>query len=500
MVVDEESAVLGLPGQRETRLKLDADHSQMCKVGTRGPMYKLIKGNIKQIADQVLVAEQGYIPQPSPASRPPPVPPRMHLNSSASYPPSRSPVPVQRVTGTLFAPLDNDPRTIQAAEHKNKWQWDKARDLEYAIFQEHLRTLGPDHHSTLQVGYNLAEIDLRSECLSKATEWCEWVSNNSARVFDRRHPLAMRAESLMGEILCHQGKNQEGESVCANILARQQMTIGEDNLDTLETRRRLAVAYVCLGRKEEAVSVAEKRTTSLQRLLGENHIQVFASVLCTAELVVSNYMQNDATRLAARFDPKTEETSKGVAKFSRELHNILGPRHPLTIWGLRILGASQMNASNSITEPSETLRRALTNAEEYLGHDHPETLNIVALLGTMYAMQGSLGLAAYSNNGSNAELAIPWLQRYLDWAEPRLGSGNPDVHASLSVLGTMYMSKQQYSEAQRYFERLVTACEESNTQLPQNVLNMIEICRLNTRYLQPSRSSGLHGLLKSFQR
>ncbi|PLB53527.1 lipa and NB-ARC domain protein [Aspergillus steynii IBT 23096] len=501
LVVDEESAVLGLPGQRETRLKLDADHSQMCKVASRGPMYKLIKGNIKQIADQVLVAEQGYIPQPSPASRvPPPVPPRMHLNSSASYPPSRSPVPAQRVIGTLFAPQDNDPRSVQAAEHKNNWQWDKARDLEYAIFQEHLRTLGPDHHSTLQIGYNLAEIDLRSEYLSKAAEWCEWVSNNSARVFDRRHPLTMKAESLMGEILCHQGKYQEGESVCANVLARQQMTIGEEDLDTLETRGRLAVAYGCLSRREEAVSTAERRTASLQSLLGENHIQVFASVLCAAELLVSNHTQSDADRFAARFNPRTEETSKGIAKISRELTSMLGPRHPLSIWSLRILGASQMNASDSITEPSETLRRALTNAEEYLGHDHPETLNIVAHLGTMYATQNSLGTVAYSSNGSNAEMAVPWLRRYLDWAEQRLGSSNPDIHATLSLLGTMYMSKQQYVEAQRYFERLVAACEKTGAQLPQTVLNMIEICRLNTRYLQPQRSSGLQGLLKSFQR
>ncbi|KAI9044824.1 LipA and NB-ARC domain protein [Aspergillus affinis] len=501
LVVDEESAVLGLPGQRETRLKLDADHSQMCKVGTRGPMYKLIKGNIKQIADQVLVAEQGYIPQPSRAERrPPPVPPRMHFNSSAPYPPSRSPASAQRVVGTLFAPLDNDPRSVQAAEHKNNWQWDKARDLEYAVFQDHLRTLGPDHHSTLQVGYNLAEIDLRSEYLSKAAEWCEWVSNNTARIFDRRHPLTMKAESLMGEILCHQGKNQEGESVCANVLAKQQMTIGEDDLDTLETRRRLAVAYACLGRKSEGVSAAEKRTASLQSLLGENHIQVFASVLCMAELVVSNHTQSDTERLTARFNPQTQETVKGIAKISREINDILGPRHPLTIWGLRVLGASQMNASSSITEPSETLRRALASAEEYLGHDHPETLNIVAHMGTMYAMQGGFGMGSYRSNGSNADMAAPWLRRYLDWAERRLGPSNPDVHATLSLLGNMYFSSQRYVDAQQYFDRLVSVCEQTNTELPQDVLNSIQLCQLNMQILAPKRGSGLEGLLKSFQR
>lgn len=64
IVVDEQSAVLGLPGPRETRLKLDTDHSGMCKIGYKGPMYKLVKGNIKKLVNQALVTLQGFIPPP----------------------------------------------------------------------------------------------------------------------------------------------------------------------------------------------------------------------------------------------------------------------------------------------------------------------------------------------------------------------------------------------------------------------------------------------------
>ncbi|KAA8641295.1 LipA and NB-ARC domain protein [Aspergillus tanneri] len=486
LVVDEESAVLGLPGQRETRLKLDADHSQMCKVGSRGPMYKLIKGNIKQIADSVLVAEQGYIPQPSTTSRLPP--------------PSIASTDCPTSHRNAFVAVDNDPRSMQAAEQKNNWQWDKARDIEYAIFQEHLRTLGPDHHSTLLVGYNLAEIDLRSEYLNKATEWCEWVSNNTQRVFDRRHPLAMKAESLMGEILCHKGKYQEGESVCANVLARQQMTIGEDDLDTLETRRRLAEAYGCLGRREEGVAAAEKRAARLQHLLGENHIQALAAVLCTAELVVSNHTQTEVERAAARFNPQTQTAVDEISKVSRELHNLLGPRHPLTIWGYASSAPVRCRPAPASPSPSETLRRALASAEEYLGADHPETMNIVAHMGMMYAMQGGMARFSYGASGSNAEIAVPWLQRYLTWAEHRLGRGHPDVQGTLSMLAMMYMTRQQYPQAQGYFDRLLASYDESGTELPENVRTMAELCRMNTRFLEPQRGSSLQGLLKSFQR
>ena len=176
-------------------------------------MYRLIKGNIKQLVDQALLSEQGYIPQPTPppgmGNSAPPIPPRMHSNSITPYcPPGRAPQAVQRVTGTLFAPLDNDPRSIRAAELKNRAQWDEARNIEYEIFQEQLRSLGPDHASTLTMGYNLAEIELESRYLQKASEWCQWVTDNSRRVFGNSHTLPLRSESLMGEVLCQKGRYQ----------------------------------------------------------------------------------------------------------------------------------------------------------------------------------------------------------------------------------------------------------------------------------------------------
>ncbi|KNG89709.1 LipA and NB-ARC domain protein [Aspergillus nomiae NRRL 13137] len=504
LVVDEESAVLGLPGNRETRLKLDADHSQMCKVGNRGAMYRLIKGNIKQIADQLLVTEQGYIPQPSPSPRAgPPLPPPRHTNSSAPYPPPgiASQQATQRVIGALYNPVDNDPRSVEAAEHKNKWKWDDARRVEYTIFQEHLRTLGADHHSTLQVGYNLAEIDLESGYIGKAAEWCQWVSNNSQRVFDKRHPLTMRAESLMGEILVSQGKQQEGESVCANVLARQQMTIGEDDVDTLETRRRLANAYSSVERRDEGIATAKKRTESLKRLLGENHIKTYASVLDTIELIVAKLSSNNNNTVMAMalYQTGTDEIVNVTQEASRELNNLLGPRHPLSIRSLRLLGACQIFASGGITEPSETLRRALATAEENLGSDNPETIQIVIYMGLMYAKQSNPYSYAFSQQ--NLDLALPWFRRYLDWARSRDIMSSPDPQAVLGMLGNMYMAKRDYQQAQNYYEQLVNACQKANIPVPADVPNMLELCRMNTRLMSPYRnSSGIESLLSSFKR
>lgn len=53
-MVDRQSAVLELGGSRERREALNADHSAMCKIGTKGPMYDGIVGKIKDMVDEAL--------------------------------------------------------------------------------------------------------------------------------------------------------------------------------------------------------------------------------------------------------------------------------------------------------------------------------------------------------------------------------------------------------------------------------------------------------------
>ncbi|KAK4861847.1 hypothetical protein LT330_003882 [Penicillium expansum] len=498
LVVDEESAVLGLSGLRETQLKLDADHSQMCKVGARGPMYRLIKGNIKQLVDQALLSEQGFVPQsvpPSTVSSPPPIPPRLHSNSSTPYQGQIRPSPAaQRVTGVIFNALDNDPRSIRSAELKNRARWDEARTVEYEIFQEHLRTLGPDHFSTLSVAYNLAEVELETNYLEKAGEWCHWVSENAQRVFGTKHPLAMKTESLSAEVLCHQGKYQEAESVCANVLARQQMTIGEDHLDTCGTRRRLGMTYNALGRRQNAVMTAEKLTDTLKRLVGETHIRVFGSALDTLEYIVSNQSGDANTLIVLRFQPDVKRAVEMLLQIYEELQSALGHGHPSTIRALCLYGRAQSFIQQSI-EASETLRRALASAEETLGPDHPLTMDIVGNIGVMYALQNAQTI---SNN--LAAEAFPWLLRYLNWVEHRKGKDNPETVATLELLGNLHFNAREYEPAQQYYERLVANMRGSDSKVSQRVDNQLQLCRANTMYTRRGLGSGIGGFLSNLQR
>lgn len=497
-MVDEESAVLGLSGLRETQLKLDADHSQMCKVSARGPMYRLIKGNIKQLVDQALLSEQGFIPPmpPSTASSPPPVPPRIHSNSSTPYQVQGRSYPAQRVTGVIFNALDNDPRSLRSAELKNRARWDEARTVEYEIFQEHLRTLGPDHFSTLSVAYNLAEVELETNYLDKANEWCQWVSENAQRVFGTKHPLTMKTESLTAEVLCQQSKYQEAESVCANVLARQQMTIGEDHLDTCDTRRRLGITYNALGRRQNAVTTAEKLTDTLKRLLGETHIRVFGSVLDALEYIISTQSGDANTLIVMRFQPDVQRAVDMLLQVYQELRTALGHTHPSTIRALCLHGRGQSLMQQS-TEASETLRRALASAEEALGPDHPLTIDIVGNIGVMYALQNGYAQGVLPN--SRAAEAFPWLIRYLNWVEHRKGKDNLETQSTLELLGTLHFNAKEYEHAQQYYERIV-ASSTSDSKVTERINSHLQLCRANTMYTRRGLGSGIGGFLSNLQR
>ncbi|KAJ5481268.1 Tetratricopeptide-like helical [Penicillium sp. IBT 31633x] len=467
LVVDEESAVLGLSGLRETQLKLDADHSQMCKVGHRGPQYRLIKGNIKHSTPY-----QGL-------ARPPP--------------------PAQKVTGTVYTPLDNDPRSIHSAEFKNRARWDEARTVEYEIFQEHLRTLGADHFSTLSVAYNLAEVELESNYLEKAHEWANWVSGNAQRVFGTKHALSMKTESLIAEILCQKGQYQEAQSVCANVLARQQMNIGEDHLDTCDTRRRLGVSYNCLRRRENAIMTSEKLTETLKRLLGETHIRVFGAQLDTLDYVVNNQSGDISSLIVMRFQPDMQRAVELLQQAYQELRGALGNEHPYTIRALYLHGRSQSFMQQNV-EASETLRRALASAEDSLGPDHPITMDIVGSIGVMYAIQNGYTHGIPTNNSTTE--AFPWLKRYLSWIEHRRGPQNPEAEATLELMANLHFSAKQYEPAQKYYERLVAnmRADDESGERAERINSKLQLCQMHTMYTRRAIGSGVGGFLAQMKR
>jgi tetratricopeptide (TPR) repeat protein len=475
MVVEEESAVLGLTGLRETQLVLDADHKGICKIGSRGHMYNMVKGNIRSLVDQALVTSQGYVPPPTMHPTPPSVPPRFPSNRSSSNPGAQADDPTRKVTGVMYPATGQDQRALRLAEHKNMGRWDQVKLLEQQIFQEHQRTLGPEHLTTLMAGHDLAVTELELGYVQDADKWCKWVSSTSQSTLGPDHRLSMQAESLGGEILLEKCQYQEAEASCANVFAHQQDNLGDDHLDTLETQRRLAHACNGLDRRQDALTRLQRRSETLSRLLGEDHIQVYASALDLVQIKISPSAKGAAGHtVMTRFNSEFQQASKIMPPIYQDLRGSLGAKHPLTIRALRICGTIKILEGQN-TEALDTLRRALSNAEAALGRDSPETMLIVVEISRIYCQQdGGFGFP-----GTPSAEARPWLQRYADWGCIRRGLNDPEVRTVLNMLGMSWMAGKNYAEAEKCYEQLSIGYQGENSEEAQKANNMLQACKGN---------------------
>ncbi len=481
MIVDRDSAVLGLSGSRETQLTLDADHSAMCKIGQRGPMYKMIMGNIKNLVDQALVLSQGYVPPPSSHSNgqaASTMPPNFQSHSSTSF--SESKMIEPKVTGYYYAPTGADSKSIHVAELKNAGCYDQARVIAMQIYGEHHRNLGPEHLDTLSSGYEVALVDVQLAMTDSASKWAAWVSSTCKRTVGSRHPLTMKAESMSGMVLLEQGQTEQANAVLGNVLARQQDSIGDDHLDTWETHKGLAWAALVAGRRADALARFKKRSERIATLLGKHHIRFFDSVLDLVEVMIPGL--GDDLFGIARLNNEVQQASQIVAPIHRDLRNSLGLQHPITIRALRLSGVIK-SLEGENTEASDILRRALSNAEDALGHDHPETMNIVLAIALVYN-KASGPLAAYQGCGSRE--ALPWLQRYLEWVENRKGPRSAETRGTLRLLGNAYMAMMDYVEAEKYNQRLVRCYQGDTSKEAQEASTMLQLCQMNTMYNRPN--------------
>ncbi|KAL3417461.1 NB-ARC domain-containing protein [Phlyctema vagabunda] len=488
VVVERDSAVLGI-GSREFVVPLDADHSAMCKIGTRGQRYKHVKGNIKTLVDGALVSMQGFVPPPTMVGNAPPLPPRF---SPAGAPPYAGTPPVQptpKVTGVEYTPSGNDPKSILIAEHKNKGRWEQAKQLEQQVFQEHHSTLGAEHHSTLTAAHDLAATQLSMGFIEDSSKWSNWVASTCRHFLGVEHRLTMKADSLASEVMQDLGQRQESDVACATVFARQQDCLGDNDLDTLETQRRLAYIRHESGQTKDALTRLQKRTDTLKGLLGDTHILVFKSVLDFIEVMLPSAFGD--TLNTARFSNEVQQASTIMTPVYAELRAALGPKNKLTIRALRILGTIKL-LEGETTEASDNLRRALSNSEELLGRDHPETLSCVVMIGCL-AGKGN----GVSYNGQMSSEMRPWLERYLDWTERRKGKAHPEAKATLQLLANSYFVGKDYGKAEDYFERLSLVSGGDTSQEAQQNSSMLQLCKMSNRYLTP-RPSGATASVTDF--
>lgn len=503
-VVPPESARLGMPGDRENVVKLNADHSGICKFGASQAdqdNLEFVQFNIKDIYKKALQKpasgfhgwtpdhhQPGSYPGPPPPQQgaagtstpqPPPLPPRF-----AAPPPSHGKTPdvgaqaagTQRITGVAYEPTSTDARSLQVAGHKNAGRWEQARQLEQHMMNEYHRTLGTAHRTSLAAAYDYTATTINLGYLEEASRWADWTFQTSSSALGPKDPVTLKVNRIRGVVLNIRGQHQEAENILAGTLVEQQDLLGDDHPDTLETVKELAMLWRTMGRVKDAETRLQHRMETMTRILGENHIRVADAAMDLLSLALH---AQRASHHAASFFGNSQfgQVAMLIDDIHRRLRDSVGPQNQVTIRALKICGEVRLT-SGETTAASDMLRRALSNAESLLGPDHPETMAVVCLMAALCSRQDGGGGISFTT--VSTPTMRPWLERYATWLEQHLGLNIPETRQTLNLLGLSYMSEKKYYEAERYYERLVQSYGGVHSKAAQDANQMYQLCRMNT--------------------
>lgn len=507
-----------MPGDRENIVKLNSDHSSICKFNLANQNdqdnFELVRANIKDIYKNALKKcgptpaqdwDQGYKtfpspPQPAAATSTTPRPP----SGSTRFPPpppSRGTTPepggAQRITGFMHAPtFPSEVKSRQAADHKNAGRWEQARTLEQQIFEDYQASVGVSHLSTLTAAYDIAHTTAELGYLADAERWADWVTQVGASALGPKHPVVLKASRMKGEALALKGQHSQAENAIATVLADQQELLGADHPDTLESERALGEVCHGMGRRQDAEARLRHRVEALTTRLGANHILVAAALIDLFLILLPPTAANPYEMMGSG-SHQFEQTAMLANDLHGRLRSSLGPQHQITIRALRVCGQVKIIRGET-TEASDMLRRALSGAEALLGRDHPDTMAIVSQIGILYSKQQDPFNPYNTTASAAAAAARPWFQRYVDWLEQRVGMAIPATREILGMLVLSYMAEQNYAEAEPYCERLVRSYQAQGIQSEEaaQANSMLQLCRMNMR-LMGGRPGGGGGDLAS---
>ncbi|KAK0665214.1 hypothetical protein QBC41DRAFT_16307 [Cercophora samala] len=519
-IVPPKSAKLGLPGNVENVVKLNGDHSSLCKIGTAQKdqdNLKKIRRNIEDIYSKALekqpqpAASQPRIPiingwdgqdRPSPPVLPPrpksaqntpgrrsvsPQPPAFF--SPPPDPGYGSPEPAtQEVFGDIYFPTDPaDPRSVREAELRNANKWEEVRQLERQIFEEHQRTLGQENAETISAAYEIAYTAYDTGYLLECERWADWALQVGRQFLSSKHPLILKLNRLKGEILTEKGDWEEAENILANTLVDQQDALGTNHVDTLTTERALGVVCHALKRPEDARNRLQHRLEGLSEVLGENHVLVVSAVI---DLIEISTPSPDADPYGLeKTNPNVISAEAGIRDLYTKLRHSVGPTNRITLRALRNHGKLKILLGD-VTEAGDLLRRAKSQTEETLGKDHPDTMATVVAMAILYAKTGAPGPGVFP------AASRPWMELYLQWLEPRKGIKVAEVQNALAMLGMSYVKDGLWVEAEGCFEKLVTAYQGTKKQgsnEAQQANMWLETCRMTTRTMGVARNRGYGG-------
>jgi len=233
--------------------------------------------------------------------------------------------------------------------------------------------------------------------------------------------------------LYEQGKYREAIPLVKRILEIREKALGNNHLDVAASLNDLGLLYYNLGNYAEAEPLYQRSLAIREKALGNNHPDVAFSLNNLAVLYDNQGNYAEAEPLYQR----------SLAIFEKAL----GPDHPDVALSLNNL-AELYRRQGNYAEAEPLYQRSLAIREKVLGNNHPDVGLSLNNLAALYDAQG---------NYAEAE---PLYQRSLAIWEKALGPEHPLVATSLNNLAALYDEQGNYAEAEPLYQRSLAIREK----------------------------------------
>jgi serine/threonine protein kinase len=283
------------------------------------------------------------------------------------------------------------------------------------------------------------------------------------------HPETCRTTAVLGWVVGerNQSRWEEGFELLRTSVAGLSAVLGPDHPDTLTAKISLACAYKGTGRIAEAVALCQETERLARTRLGPGHRDTWRAILNLAALYQETGRREEglaqcqeALRLAQdQLGPdhpgtllalnhlswhylRTRQVEQAAAQAKKALAISQATLRPDSLWTFVAMSQVALvyhEAGRSqprwLPEAIEWWKKVLQRAQDKLGPDHGETLNVMAYLGDAYLL------------GKQPDLALPLLEDALPRARTHLGSDHVVTLKAMHNLADAYALKGQNDKA-----------------------------------------------------
>ncbi|WP_433471482.1 tetratricopeptide repeat protein [Saccharomonospora azurea] len=238
--------------------------------------------------------------------------------------------------------------------------------------------LGPDHPDTLTAVYEAGDLQCAVGNLELAEQMLREALAGRERVLGRDHPDTLLAAQALGVVLTGLGRPAEAQALHDDVAERRERSLGAGHESTLISRGKRADALRSAGRFEEAAALFREIVADTDRAYGPDS---WKATVARNNLAATEFQLGHAEAAADLF--------RDVLRAATRL-----PEREGFAARVRSNLATVLFGMERYREAGVLLRDSVAECERVFGPDHPETIQSVANLARVLAVEGDRSTAA----------------------------------------------------------------------------------------------------------